>query len=172
MLATTVEKAFDNPEWLFEIKWDGYRAVAFMRGGQVRLVSRTQNDLTSQFRDLGSLPEFVKADSAILDGEIVALDEEGRPSFSLMQQRTGFQPGKRRLPGREGVRVVYYAFDLLYLDGVDLRRVPLERRKQLLQEIIKTERGYSFFRSLSGKRSGAARSGEAARTGRHCREET
>ncbi|MGA7633837.1 MAG: non-homologous end-joining DNA ligase [Terriglobales bacterium] len=137
MLATTVEKAFDNPEWLFEIKWDGYRAVAFMRGGQVRLVSRTQNDLTSQFRDLSSLPEFVKADSAILDGEIVALDEEGRPSFSLMQQRTGFQPGKRRPPGREGVRVVYYAFDLLYLDGVDLRRVPLERRKQLLQEIIK-----------------------------------
>jgi bifunctional non-homologous end joining protein LigD len=137
MLATTVEEAFDNPEWLFEIKWDGYRAVAFMRGGQVRLVSRTQNDLTSQFRDLSRLPEFVKADSAILDGEIVALDEEGRPSFSLMQQRTGFQPGKGRLSGREGVRVVYYAFDLLYLDGVDLRRVPLERRKQLLQEIIK-----------------------------------
>jgi len=137
MLATTVEKAFDNPEWLFEIKWDGYRAVAFIQGGQVRLVSRTQNDLTAQFRDLGSLPEFIKAERAILDGEIVALDEEGRPSFSLMQQRTGFQPGKRRLPGREGVRVVYYAFDLLYLDGFDLRRVALEQRKQLLQEIIK-----------------------------------
>ncbi|MFY9903654.1 MAG: non-homologous end-joining DNA ligase [Terriglobales bacterium] len=137
MLATTVEKAFDNPGWLFEIKWDGYRAVAFIRDGQVRLVSRTQNDLTAQFRDLGSLPEFIKADRAIIDGEIVALDEEGRPSFSLMQQRTGFQPGKRRLPGREGVRVVYYAFDLLYLDGIDLRRVALEQRKQLLQEIIK-----------------------------------
>jgi bifunctional non-homologous end joining protein LigD len=137
MLATTVEKAFDNPEWLFEIKWDGYRAVAFIRDGQVRLVSRTQNDLTAQFRDLSGLPEFIKAERAILDGEIVALDEEGRPSFSLMQQRTGFQPGRRRLPGREGVRVIYYAFDLLYLDGVDLRRVALEERKRLLQEIIK-----------------------------------
>ena len=75
---------------------------------------------------------------AILDGEIVALDDEGRPSFSLMQQRTGFQPGKRRLPRREGVPVIYYAFDLIYLDGFDLRRVALERRKQLLQDRIKT----------------------------------
>jgi bifunctional non-homologous end joining protein LigD len=136
MLATPTEKAFDNPDWLFEIKWDGYRAVAFIEGGRVRLVSRTQNDLTAQFSELGSLPQFVKAQRAILDGEIVALDEKGRPSFSLMQQRTGFQAGKRRLPRREGVPVIYYAFDLLYLDGFDLRRVVLEQRKQLLQERI------------------------------------
>ena len=136
MLATPVEKAFDGPDWLFEIKWDGYRAVAFIEDGRLRLVSRTQNDLTAQFPDLRSVPQFIKAKRAIIDGEIVALDEEGRPSFSLMQQRTGFQPGKRRLPGRQGVQVVYYAFDLLYLDGVDLRRVALEQRKQLLQEIV------------------------------------
>ena len=136
MLATPTDKAFDNPDWLFEIKWDGYRAVAFIEDGRVRLVSRTQNDLTAQFSELGSLPQFVKAQRAILDGEVVALDEEGRPSFSLMQQRTGFQAGKRRLPRREGVPVIYYAFDLLYLDGLDLRRVALEQRKQLLQERI------------------------------------
>jgi bifunctional non-homologous end joining protein LigD len=137
MLATPVAKAFDNPDWLFEIKWDGYRAVAFIDDGRVRLVSRNQNDLTAQFPELGALPKFIKAERAILDGEIVALDEEGRPSFSLMQQRTGFQPGKRRLPRREGVPVIYYAFDLLYLDGLDLRRVPLEQRKQMLQDRIK-----------------------------------
>jgi bifunctional non-homologous end joining protein LigD len=136
MLATIVANSFDNPDWLFEIKWDGYRAIAFIEGGRVRLVSRNQNDLTAQFSDIGSLPKYVKAERAILDGEIVALDEEGRPSFSLMQQRTGFQPGKRRLPGRDGVPIIYYAFDLLYLDGFDLRRVALERRKQLLQERI------------------------------------
>jgi bifunctional non-homologous end joining protein LigD len=136
MLATPIAKAFDGPEWLFEIKWDGYRAVAFIEDGRVRLVSRSQNDLTAQFPELGSLPQSVKAQRAILDGEIVALDEEGRPSFSLMQQRTGFRPGKHRLPGREGVPIVYYAFDLLYLDGFDLRRVALEQRKQLLQERI------------------------------------
>jgi bifunctional non-homologous end joining protein LigD len=136
MLATSAAKAFNGPDWLFEIKWDGYRAVAFIEAGRVRLVSRSQNDLTAQFPELGSLPQFVKAERAILDGEIVALDDEGRPSFSLMQQRTGFQPGKRRQPRREGVPVIYYAFDLLYLDGLDLRRVALEQRKKLLQEKI------------------------------------
>jgi bifunctional non-homologous end joining protein LigD len=137
MLATSVDEPFDNPDWLFEIKWDGYRAVAFIQHGEVRLVSRNQNNLTAQFPELGDLPRLVKAESAVLDGEIVALDDEGRPSFSLMQQRTGFQPpGKKRLPRREGVPVLYYAFDLLYLDGYDLRKVPLEKRKDILQSIL------------------------------------
>jgi len=136
MLATSVEDAFDNPDWLFEIKWDGYRAVAFIEGGSVRLVSRNQNDLTGQFPELRDLPKSVRAERAVIDGEIVALDDHGRPSFSLMQQRTGFQPGKPRRPGREGVPVVYYAFDLLYLDGYDLRRVGLEKRKELLQSVL------------------------------------
>ncbi|HYK49826.1 MAG TPA: non-homologous end-joining DNA ligase [Terriglobales bacterium] len=136
MLATSVEHPFDNPSWLFEIKWDGYRAISFIEGGSVRLVSRNQNDLTGQFPELRDLPKFVKASTAILDGEIVALDDHGRPSFSLMQQRTGFQPGKRRVPGREGLPILYYAFDLLYLDGYDLRRVGLEKRKELLQSAL------------------------------------
>jgi bifunctional non-homologous end joining protein LigD len=138
MLASSVAHAFDNPDWVFEIKWDGYRAVAFIEDGRVRLVSRTQNDLTAQFPELSALPQFVNAQRAILDGEIVALDEQGRPSFSLMQQRTGFQTGKpRRLQRREGVPVFYYAFDLLYLEGFDLRRVGLEKRKALLKEQVK-----------------------------------
>src|SRR5208282_5887417 len=146
MLATSAAKAFDDPGWLFEIKWDGYRAVAFIEDGRVRLMSRSQNDLTAQFPELGSLPQFVNAQRAILDGEIVALDDEGRPSFSLMQQRTGFHPGNRRLPRREGVAVIYYAFDLLYLDGFDLRRVALDERKQLLQErIVAGESGVIQF---------------------------
>lgn len=136
MLATAIEKPFDNPDWLFEIKWDGYRAVAFIDDGRVRLVSRNQNDLTAKYPELATLPRFFKGRRAILDGEIVALDDQGRPSFSLMQQSTGFRPGKSRLPGRQGVPVIYYAFDLLYLDDLDLRRVPLERRKQLLEERI------------------------------------
>ncbi len=143
MLATPVDKPFDGTEWLFEIKWDGYRAVAFIEDGRVRLVSRSQNDLSAQFPELGSLPQLVKADHAILDGEIVALDQEGRPSFSLMQQRTGFQPGRRFRRGGagdgaagEGAPIVYYAFDLLYLDGFDMRGIGLEQRKQLLRERI------------------------------------
>jgi bifunctional non-homologous end joining protein LigD len=138
MLASIAARAFDDPNWLFEIKWDGYRAVAFIEDGHSRLVSRSQNDLTKQFSELGVVPRFVNAQRAILDGEIVALDDEGRPSFSLMQQRTGFKSGMRCLPQREGVPVIYYAFDLLYLDGFDLRRVALEQRKQLLKDRIKT----------------------------------
>jgi len=136
MLATSIDKPFDNPDWLFEIKWDGYRAVAFINDGKARLVSRNQNDLSAQFSELAALPKFVKAQNAILDGEIVALDDEGRPSFSLMQQRTGFRPGSPRIGRRADVPVIYYAFDLLYLDGADLRRVALERRKELLADRI------------------------------------
>jgi bifunctional non-homologous end joining protein LigD len=139
MLATPIDEAFDNPDWLFEIKWDGYRALASIDHGRLRLVSRNQNDLTGQFPELRSLPSFINADEVIIDGEIVALDEEGRPSFSLMQQRTGFQPGKRRSPGRAAVQVIYYAFDLVYLNGFDLRRVILEQRKDLLKSMVRSD---------------------------------
>jgi bifunctional non-homologous end joining protein LigD len=136
MLATSVEEPFDSPDWLFEIKWDGYRAVAFVDDGKVRLVSRNHNDLTGQFAELRNLAQFVKAKNAVLDGEIVALDEQGRSSFSLMQQRTGIRSGGRRVAGRSDVDVSYYAFDLIYVEGYDLRRVALEERKKALSQII------------------------------------
>ncbi len=136
MLATAVEKPFDGPDWFFEIKWDGYRAVVFLEDGEVRLVSRTQNDLTAQFPELKELAASIKAKTAVLDGEVVALDDEGRPSFSLMQQRTGFRSGKHRLPGRKDLPILYYVFDLLYLDGYDLRRATLEDRKAALAKIV------------------------------------
>ena len=136
MLATSIAEPFDGDDWLFEIKWDGYRAVAFIENGKVRLVSRNQNELTHRYPELKDLPEFVKAKTTILDGEVVALDEQGRPSFSLMQQRTGFRPGGRRGAINAGVPVLYYAFDLLYLDGYDWRRVPLEERKKKLASLL------------------------------------
>ena len=138
MLAEAVEKPFDGAEWLFEIKWDGYRAIAFIADGKVRLVSRNQNDLTPRYPELVDLPRFVKAKTAILDGEVVALDEGGKASFSLMQQRTGFRPGGKRAAANADVPVLYYAFDLLYLDGYDWRRVPLEERKRKLAEVVVT----------------------------------
>lgn len=136
MLATSIDEPFDGAEWLFEIKWDGYRAVAFIENGRVRLVSRNQNELTARYPELKDLPQSVKAKTAILDGEVVALDEEGRASFSLMQQRTGFRPGGRRAATNADVPVLYYAFDLLYLDGYDWRRIPLEDRKKKLASIL------------------------------------
>jgi len=138
MLATSIEKPFDDPEWLFEIKWDGYRAVSFIQDGKVRLVSRNQNDLTGEFPELRDLSRLIKAKNAVLDGEVVALDEQGRASFSLMQQRTGIRKGGRRTGARRELQVVYYIFDLLYVDGYDLRRVALEERKQVLSHIVDT----------------------------------
>ena len=140
MLAETADDAFDDPAWVFEIKWDGYRAVAFVDGGKVRLVSRNQNDLTAKYPELQQLPENLKAKRAVLDGEIVALDEEGRPSFSLLQQRSGFHMAGRKSKPRADVTVLYYAFDLLYADGRDLRLLPLEDRKKELASLI-TEGG-------------------------------
>ncbi len=95
MLATLVDEPFDDDDWIFEIKWDGYRALAYLEGGKVRLVSRNQNEFES-YPELRDIPKYLRAEKVILDGEIVALDEQGRPSFSLMQQRLGVLPGGRR----------------------------------------------------------------------------
>jgi bifunctional non-homologous end joining protein LigD len=138
MLATSIDKPFDGPDWLFEIKWDGYRAIAFIEDGKLRLVSRNQNELTERYPELKNLPKFVHAKTAILDGEVVALDDEGRASFSLMQQRTGFRPGGRRGEAKSELPVLYYAFDLLYLDGYDWRKVALEERKKKLASLLVT----------------------------------
>jgi bifunctional non-homologous end joining protein LigD len=136
MLASVVEKPFDDPNWLFEIKWDGYRAVSFIEDGDVRLVSRNQNDLSPRYPELQDLPEHVKAKTAVLDGEVVVLDEQGRPSFSLMQQRTGIRAHGRQATPRHDLPIFYYVFDILYLDGLDLRRVNLDDRKRVLRQVI------------------------------------
>ena len=136
MLAESIDEPFDGADWLFEIKWDGYRAVAFITDGKVRLVSRNQNELTARYPELKDMAGFIKAKNAILDGEVVALDADGKASFSLMQQRTGFRPGGKRASAKADVPVLYYAFDLLYLDGEDWRKVPLEARKRKLASVI------------------------------------
>ena len=89
MLATLVDKPFSNPDWLFETKWDGIRAVCFIKNGKARFVSRNQNNLTAQYPELANIAAYVDAREAILDGEIVALDEKGISRFQLLQPRMG-----------------------------------------------------------------------------------
>ena len=135
MLATLIEEPFDDDHWLFEVKWDGYRAITYLRREQAKLFSRNQNELTGEFPEIAQELKKLAVENAIIDGEVVALDEHGRSSFSLMQQRTGMtNPGKYRSRDTS-VPIVYYVFDLLYLNGYNLMRVPLEQRKQLLQQI-------------------------------------
>ncbi|HET9743008.1 MAG TPA: non-homologous end-joining DNA ligase [Terriglobales bacterium] len=140
MLATLVDQPFDGDEWLFEIKWDGYRSIIFFGESEkrsLRLMSRNQNDQTADFPELQAIASGLRCRSCILDGEIVAADENGRASFSLMQQRSGLSlEGKRRTPDHR-IFIQYYVFDLLYLDGYSLMKVDLEERKRLLANIVR-----------------------------------
>lgn len=124
MLPTLVQKPFSGQGWLFEPKWDGWRATCFVRNGEVRFVSRRRNSLSERFPQLKHVGENIKANTAILDGEIVALDKKGLPHFNGLRAR------------RPTTAVVFYAFDLLYLDGFDLTSCPLVKRKALLKSIL------------------------------------
>ena len=134
MLATLVEQPFSDPNWLFEIKWDGVRAMAWIADGALTLRSRNNIDITSRYPELAVLPKALAAREAILDGEIVALDARGRGDFQRLQERMHV-----RAPGEKQIRetpVVYFSFDLIYCDGYDLRDAPLLERKQLLQRML------------------------------------
>ena len=125
MLAKETDKAFDDKEWLFEIKWDGYRAVADVTGNEVQLYSRNGNSFTGNYPALVSALKKIKS-KVILDGEIVVLNEQGFPDFQKLQH----YEENTHLP------LIYYAFDLLSLNGETLYHLPLTDRKKLLQKVL------------------------------------
>lgn len=136
MMATATASLPQGPEWLFELKWDGVRALWFVNGTDVRLLSRTGISIEKQYPELCNVRHHLSADSAILDGEIVALDEKGRPSFSLLQSRIGATAAAAaHLAATQPVSL--FAFDLLYFNGYDLKPVGLAERKRLLQSIVR-----------------------------------
>jgi bifunctional non-homologous end joining protein LigD len=130
-------KAPNGKEWIFEVKWDGVRAICYIENGDLRLVSRNGNSMERQYPELSILPHHVNAKSAILDGEIAALDDKGLPSFELLQHRITVADAASVAAMARNRPVVFFAFDLLYLDGYDLRGLPLAERKALLKEILK-----------------------------------
>jgi bifunctional non-homologous end joining protein LigD len=134
MLATLADHPFSDPNWLFEIKWDGVRALARIENGALALRSRNSIDITKRYPELASLPDALAARQAILDGEIVALDSQGHSSFERLQERMHVRAPSETLVTQ--IHVVYFAFDLLYCDGYDLRETPLLERKQLLQRLL------------------------------------
>jgi bifunctional non-homologous end joining protein LigD len=123
MLATLASELPAGKDWRYEVKWDGYRALAYVRGGECELVSRNGNPLTDRFPAVAkAVPRALKTPSAVLDGEVCALDDEGRPSFSAMQQGTG--------------RLVFYVFDLLEVDGDAILDGTLDFRQSRLAELL------------------------------------
>ncbi len=151
MLATAVDQAFDRKGWLFEVKWDGYRAIAEVEQDRVRLYSRRLLSFEKRYPSVVRSLERL-GHEAVLDGEIVVVDAAGKPDFQLLQNY---------LKNGEG-QLVYYVFDLLYLDGHDLRNLPLVRRKELLRKILPElpsvkfsdhveEHGVAFFEAVAGQ---------------------
>jgi len=134
MLATLAEKPFSHPDWVFEIKWDGIRALAWIDDGRLELYSRTGRVITTQYPELASLPERVKARQAILDGEIVVLDPTGRSDFERLQSRMNVDRPTALMQQQQPI--IYYLFDALYADDYDLREVPLVERKQFLRDLV------------------------------------
>jgi len=125
MLATLAEDVPRGAGWEFEVKWDGYRAIATVSGSETVLTSRNGNDLTARFDQVAKeVAKAVKTPDCVLDGEVVALDDTGRSSFSAMQQ------------GRPGTPLVYYVFDVLEVDGEPLVALPLVERRQRLDSLL------------------------------------
>lgn len=139
MVSETAKHAFNNPEWIFEIKWDGYRAIAeISRNGKVNLYSRNLISFNQSYPSIVSDLSRFKID-AIIDGEIVALDGYGKPSFGLLQD---FKKNK--------ANIVYYVFDIIYLNGYSLLRVPLIVRKNILKNILPEGNNLRFSNHIDG----------------------
>jgi len=133
-LAKLADKPFSDPNWLFEIKWDGIRTVAFVENGSVRLFSRSQRDVSAEFPEFQDLAKHLRAGTAILDGEIVTLDENGRSDFQKLQNRFGVSKPSQKLIS--DVPLTYYFFDVLYCNGFDVRKTPLLQRKEFLRQLL------------------------------------
>lgn len=151
MLATLVDHPFSDPEWLFETKWDGVRAICFVRKGQSRLVSRNQLEMTGQYPELANIASCLRAKEAILDGEIVALDEHGVSRFQLLQPRLGRKNPREIERMAAQSRIAFYVFDLIYLDGFDLTNCKCLERKSLLERVLKTSKNVRYSDHIIGE---------------------
>ncbi len=130
-LATLVPKPPAGSQWAFEVKWDGYRLAVHIEPSKVRIITRGGHDWTERFPSIAGAASQLPLETAILDGEAVVLDETGRSDFGALQRAL-----KRRPAAHEPGEIILYAFDLLYLDGRDLRRLPQRERRRLLVPII------------------------------------
>jgi bifunctional non-homologous end joining protein LigD len=122
MKATAGELPVDDADWAYEVKWDGYRTLAFIEAGTVRLQSSNLLDVTTRWPELAGLGRHVNADTCVLDGEVVATDPDGQPRFELLQRGAG--------------PVTYMLFDVLSINGMDTTALPYEQRRNLLEQLV------------------------------------
>ncbi len=143
MLASLAEGPFSHPDWFYEPKLDGYRILAGLRGGEVSLSSRGGGDVTPRYAALAPSLSRQPASEVLLDGEIIALDEQGRPCFACLQNylKSAAQPP---------APLIYYVFDILYLDGYDLRGSTLAFRRPLLEAVLRPDAHVRLTDSFDG----------------------
>jgi len=157
MLSTLADAPPEGDDWVYEIKWDGMRVLLFLDGGRVRLVSRRGNDCARQFPELTAAQQSLAAQQAIVDGEVVVLDERGRPSFSLLQPRMMASDAGAIAHMARSRPIVFCVFDLLYLDGYDLRKAPLVERKRALQTIVNSNSLIRYSEHFAGSGPGSGK---------------
>jgi bifunctional non-homologous end joining protein LigD len=160
MLAEGGWKAFDDPGWWFEPKFDGIRAVTTMATDRTRLVTRTGRDVTPQYPELHMVHELVNQVNAVLDAEIIAFDEEGKNSFEALQQRMNLTNEREIKRMSQRIPVALVAFDLLWLDGRDLTGLGLEERRELLEAICETDHRLQLITHVEGDGRRFARAAE------------
>ena len=147
-LATPTDAPFDDKDWLFEIKWDGFRALATIESdGSVKLTSRNAKDLLLKFPELKDIGTAFRSLPIVVDGEIVALDAEGRSSFQRLQNRIASKGVQRKTGGGD---VTFAAFDVLFADGRDVRELPLEERKDILEGLIQNGHRVIYSKHVIG----------------------
>jgi len=139
MAARVVDKLPEGDEWMYEVKFDGYRALLLKNGDRVQIRSRNDKDLANTYPSVVASGRRLQADQAVLDGEIVAVDASGRPSFQALQHRAAH-------PGHS---IVFYAFDLLHLEGADLTGATLQARRAQLPEVL-NDSGVLLSTELAG----------------------
>lgn len=142
MKAKLVTELPAGADWLYEIKFDGYRALIVKDGSRVRLLSRRHSDLSDQYPTIRTAAGRIRANQAILDGEVVALDRAGRPSFQALQNRAS-----------RDITLAYFAFDVLHLDGIDLLSRPLDERKAALEALVEQQSGLQLSRAFAAERT-------------------
>jgi bifunctional non-homologous end joining protein LigD len=140
MLAVAGTAADVDDDWAIEMKWDGIRAIAVVQGDRVTLTSRNGHDLTPAYPELQVLADQVESDGgAVLDGEVVAVDEAGRPDFGLLQTRMGLTKPREVEQAAKGAPIRYLLFDVLYAEGRSLLRSTYDERREVLERIVTSE---------------------------------
>ena len=166
MLAEGGWKAFDDDRWWFEPKFDGIRSTTYMATDSTRLVTRRGRDVSAQYPELHMVHELVNQVNAVIDAEIVAFDDDGRNSFEALQQRMNLLNEREIKQASQKVPVAMVAFDLLWLDGMDVTGLSLQERRELLASVVEEDERLQDH-ARRGLGQGLRRDGEVARARGH-----